>query len=370
MNNIPDWYCASIHAGLNIKLHPSGNISVDPCPRSPVSYVNTDNFQTFSFQPLVDFRSRNQNQKILEGKCAGCAPNSSEINCGNREFGNAEFLKNGLLFDQTGPTMITFEVSHLCNLACTTCRNTISSKWNALENIRNQVTSIDPGYLRNIIRAIDLSSLRIVHIYGGEPFMDSVNEIILEELLPYAHNITMHYDTNGTTLPSENTFKLWQSFQLIRVKFSIDGVDKNFEYLRWPAKWDQVTKNILNIKNNCPSNVMFGFRPAIGFLNLHVIGDIENWFNDNLSTNREGDKSEFEYNVTYGTYAPKHITHSMKHDLMNLYSSGPVRSIIDRCIGVDADKISFIWDHLAYIDGLRKNTNFVESLPYLKRYIV
>jgi sulfatase maturation enzyme AslB (radical SAM superfamily) len=370
MNNliVPDWYCANIHAGLKIKIDSkTGDFLVSTCAKTPVVFNVGDN-QTFNHPELIKFRNINQQEKILPGRCSSCHPNIFQIGF-NRKSSNDLYIKDRLLYNQTGPKIITFLVSVLCNLACTTCSSSVSSKWASVSNNPNNFSSVDSDKLRAMIRNIDITNLETVHIYGGEPFLDPINNIILEELAEYGKNITIWYDTNGTIIPNDQTLALWNKFKLIRIKFSIDGVGDSFEYLRWPANWKKVTKNIITIKNTVPSNVMFGFRPAIGLLNLHKIKDIRDWFNSELSTNREGDLSEFEYNGVYGIFSATNMPEDMKDELLQIYDrQDPVMRIIDSWNKQPAvETVNAIKEKLSRIDQLRK-TDYKKSLPYLNKY--
>jgi hypothetical protein len=78
--------------------------------------------------------------------------------------------------------------------------------------------------------------------------------------------------------------------------FSIDGVGKRFEYLRWPAKWDQVVQNVLWLFNNAPDNVEFGLNITISQLNRHYYTDIIDWVKQTIPTNRQGKETYISYN--------------------------------------------------------------------------
>ena len=66
-----------------------------------------------------------------------------------------------------------------------------------------------------------------------------------------------------------------------------------FEYVRWPGNWNQTSQNILDMRAGLPSNVMFGFNTTVGSYNLLEIDNVYRWFEENIKTNREGDASDF-----------------------------------------------------------------------------
>ena len=158
-------------------------------------------------------------------------------------------------------------------------------------------------------------------------------------------------------------------FKLIRLKFSIDGIGDSFDYLRWPAKWETVEQNMLGMVQKLPSNVMFSLRPAIGFLNLHVVKNIRDWYGKNLLTNREGDLTEFEYNPVYGIFSGNFITSEYKHDLNQIYSStDPIHQILPAELKVTPQNLIDIKHSLEKIDNLR-GTDYKTGLPHIVKYL-
>jgi hypothetical protein len=288
----------------------------------------------------------------------------------NRPSANLAYVKDQLLYDQPGPKLLSIQISTVCNLACTTCGPELSSKWRSLEGKYSRVvSSLKEDKIRSVLKNINFQNLETVHILGGEPFLDSIHEVVLEELIRYGKNITVCYDSNATHRPSSRTIQLWKMFKLVKVKFSIDGIGESFEYLRWPAKWKTVEENILSMVQQLPSNVMFGLRPAIGFLNLHLVKSIRDWYEKTIPTNREGDPTEFEYNGVYGVFSGNFITPEFKKELDQIYdSSDPIYQVMPRIIDANPQNLINIKLVLAEIDTMR-GTNFKTSLPHIVKYL-
>lgn len=360
---VPGHYCASLHAGLQVTLGRNQQILVSPCVLDPVVYPVTDH-QVFDHPQLVKFRSSNQLNQKLEGSCSQC----EELACTgkrgrNRSSSNILYIKDQLLYNQLGPKIITFKLDYTCNLACVTCGPDLSTKWRGITKRKDLPVQAQDDLVRKTIRNIDLSQLETVHIFGGEPLLTVTHEIILEELLPWADNITVWYDTNATVYPSERTMELWSRFRLVRLKFSIDGTDSAFEYLRWPASWNQVADNILNMKESLPVNHMLSMRPAIGLLNAHIIKDIQQWTITYLSTNRLGDPTEFEYTPVYGIYNTSNMTPAMLDELRQIYSEND--PIFDILAPANSNSVlAKIKQNLNTLDQQR-GTSWQQALPHL-----
>lgn len=143
-----------------------------------------------------------------------------------------------------------------CNLRCTTCSEEFSTGWVS----ENKKFGLVPGptvliddndhlwqHLKD--HAKDIAVLQFI---GGEPFMMSTEpqRDLMQFLAESGHasHIRIKYNTNLTRLPTEQ-LPYWPSFKAIEINGSMDGVGDRFEYLRFPAKWEQADNHIDFYKN-------------------------------------------------------------------------------------------------------------------------
>jgi hypothetical protein len=365
---VPEHYCAALHTGLQISLGVNSSIQVSSCAITPFEFTVETN-RVFDHPQLMRIRDINQTQHILEGKCIGCtARERAGSQCKIRQSSNEKYIDDDLLYNQLGPKIITFKLDYVCNLACVTCGPDVSTKWRSITKDKGLPTFANEDLIRSTIRNINLEQLETVHIFGGEPLLTRTHEIILEELVAYGKNITVWYDTNATAYPSDRTMELWDKFHLIRLKFSLDGIGKSFEYLRWPASWSQVEDNILHIKETIPVNHMLSVRPAIGFLNFHIVKDIVNWQQTYLLTNRLGDITELEYNPVYGLYSASNMPQTMLDEIHTLY---PIGDPIFDIVAPLAHNQTTLIEIKRTLDKLdqQRNLSWKESLPHLIPYL-
>lgn len=366
---IPGHYCAHMHVGMMVGLnHVTGAIHMAPCNIEPVVFDITDN-RIFDHPGVIEFRKRNKETQQLESKCVQCHQEAcTGLRGQHRSSANIDYIKDELLYDQPGPKLITFKFDYTCNLACAICDFEVSTKWRVVDKIKGLHTRISRDQIRNVIKNINLEQLETVHIYGGEPLLGKTHEYILEELRQYGKNITVWYDTNATIYPNQRSLELWSHFKLIRIKFSIDGTEKNFEYQRWPASWTQVEDNMLKMYEELPPNHMFNLRPSIGFLNFHVIKDIRDWHAKHMPTNRLGDITVFEYNPVYRLYHAGHMPQAMLDEIKQIYAEDdPIRKLIPPLIN-DPLALIKIKNNLENLDRQR-GLDWKISLPYLVPYL-
>lgn len=359
-----------MHAGLTIRLTPFGKqkVVVSPCLTESVEIAVKEYTNLFKHPTLVNLREHNRFTNTLISNCQTCAREEAlGLNCGHKSASN-NYITDRLVYDQSGPGFITFQISWLCNLACVVCGPGNSTRWRSEQGVVGNI-SIAADQLRTIIRTLDLSNLHTVHVFGGEPMLNTVNKIILEELAEYAHNITIWYDTNATAIPDQDTVRLWEKFKMVRIKFSIDAVNGAFEYLRWPGRWEKVLETVAWFKQNLPPNHLFSLRPNFGMLNMHCAEDLINWHSQEFPTNRMGDPVEFEYNTNFGTFAAKNMSQPMIDDLRNQYHNNPnMMFLLQLDAASDAnERMLAAKNSLLQLDARRRNS-YLDSLPHLDKY--
>jgi sulfatase maturation enzyme AslB (radical SAM superfamily) len=139
-----------------------------------------------------------------------------------------------------------------CNLKCITCGSHSSSRWHDeyLEIYGKNFQHVK-FYRNDFVDDFVSQTPGIIHldIPGGEPFLSGVAE--QKKMLNHyvesgqASNISLHYTTNATVFPDAEWWQLWSHFQEIDMQLSIDGVGARYEYIRYPAVWNN-TEHIVH----------------------------------------------------------------------------------------------------------------------------
>ena len=92
------------------------------------------------------------------------------------------------------------------------------------------------------------TDLKVLEFYGGEPLLIERHYDILEKLVESGRSkeMTLLYNTNGSVYPDKGV-DIWKHFDRVLLSFSFDGVGKQFEYIRHPAKWDRALEILQRI---------------------------------------------------------------------------------------------------------------------------
>ena len=169
------------------------------------------------------------------------------------------------------PGSATLNPGPVCNLACTTCDSPFSTRWQAIKN--EHPTKLD----RTIsVESLDFAGLNHVIICGGEPLLHKSTWAAVEYLGNLNIQTSVHF--NGTVRPDENFLNLCAAHSNeVRFIFSIDGIGKRFDYLRWPGKWEDVVENLNWINRNATENVSFSVNKTISILNVNSHNEVDAW---------------------------------------------------------------------------------------------
>jgi len=320
--NSANW-CPEIYRSVFIDRYNSDQVLVSPCCQAHGVLEPVDTFDFYKSPFLNDLRNRfNLGEK--PNNCERCWQAETHGTKSRRqsaiEFFNLPTEDRTVMLEG-----LDHNTTWACNLACIMCSPAYSSTWAKEEKINHtELDKIGRLFLKsnNILNRIDTTLLKKLHFNGGEPLLNNDHVKLLQQLQNnnVLKNVFVSYNTNGTVLPDKTLIDLWSQTRLVKIFFSIDAVGDAFDYVRWPANWKEVEKNILYLKETLPSNVMFGINTTVGSYNVFEIRHVVEWFNRHLYTNREGDKSDFSWQ-TADNYDMQELNNSAKHAAIRYLSS-------------------------------------------------
>lgn len=228
----------------------------------------------------------------LKKDCETGVRNPGCIRCWEEEDGGGKSkrLRDNERYDQQ-QGLVYFEASlgNQCNIRCRTCNPHSSSQWvdegydtqyhkiYAIKDYRNHIKKFYKSFEEESSFWPDLEShlhtIKHLEFYGGEPFMSKKMWSILELAVEkgYAKDIEVHYATNGTLWPKQ--VEVWKHFKRISVHFSIDGVGKQFEYMRYLANWEVVQTNMAKSRTQ-EGNLTIGWFITLSNLNVYYLPEI------------------------------------------------------------------------------------------------
>lgn len=149
------------------------------------------------------------------------------------------------------PTRMEFEISSLCNLACTMCNGFLSSTY------RKHFEQADPYpsvYGDNFAAQLEefIPHLKFTKFSGGEPFLIDLYYTIWERMSVLNPDCGIHVQTNGLIL--NNKVKTALDRGRFYIGVSLDGATKeNYEKIRVFGKFERVLENLRYFQQYCES---------------------------------------------------------------------------------------------------------------------
>lgn len=201
---------------------------------------------------------------------------------------------------------ISFDIK--CNAACASCGPEFSSLWGATRHANNKdmarrfsfnyLTEKSDRLLQKLIDQVPMHQLRTVFILGGEPFFSDTHLKLLSHINkvhPDPSQLRVIYKTNGSIYPSDQDQKYWHLYKEVLISFSVDGAGPQFDYLRWPLKWDKVQKVIANFVDSPRDNIKLSFTNTLSPLNLLYWNELEQWVHKNVPLDKLWDPEVLVY---------------------------------------------------------------------------
>jgi len=239
---------------VSVRIEDSNNnhsMRIRPCclymHPTPVNFTSMDDY--LNSDMLKSLQHKLLTQEELPSECHLCKTVEESGQLSVRQLKNRYF--------NTQPTETQIQEldifpSNVCNLRCIMCSPKYSSAIGAEQKrlgIIKEVYNFDETEF--VCQTLDsLIGLRYVTIAGGEFFYLKNAKLILEKIIKSkAKNVKI--TTNGTVY-DEEFVELLNRIDNLNMRFSLDGTGKIYEFVRYPAQWTQIQKNIQAFQKSLP----------------------------------------------------------------------------------------------------------------------
>ena len=154
--------------------------------------------------------------------------------------------------------------------------------------------------------------------------------------------------------------ELWPHFKQVLLSWSFDGVGKQFEYIRHPAKWNEVQQNLQKVIDKNIPNIHLDICYTVGIFNIYYMEEILEW--------RDSFKSDLPIYFNH-VYTPEHFSckvlpESIKSKIVEKYKNNTHPNY-------DIEKMNMFYSQVKYSDDFR-GESFAETFPefyeLLKKY--
>lgn len=362
-------YCSMIHGGLTLDFKLTEVRAQNCCLRS--DFFPVDSSKNFWSDPrFTPLRQINQQGQWS----SGCS------NCWQLEQSGLDSFRTGAnqglgvygKTDLAGPARIDLMFDISCNLACRICGTQSSTLWQKHLKQHGEwnepiTVPTDKQRVIDALSQLDLSNLRMLVFCGGETLLGQAYWDIAEWLANNVPNakqqLTLCFQTNGTQTVHPRNYKIIEQFHLVKLHVSIDGVGDRFDYQRWPANWNQVSDNLMDLRANLPSNVMFLVEETVSIFNLFYLDELEQWVKQHFATNREGDIINHTRHMARGKFDTVYCT----QEYVDAMQHTAYRHLIPSNWQEQPEKISTIVKDIQLFDQ-RRDQSFVKTFPEVAKF--
>jgi hypothetical protein len=297
-------YCPDVWKSLYIRKKSNEIIDVGFCCQNRTDEIpnNIEALRSTIEKKQHDFKN---NPKSLQ--CSSCW-SLEETGSTSRRHASINWFDNNQLTSDTTNKLISLDWNseNVCNLACISCGPEFSSRWRQeiLNYSFNDLSS--EKYINNLKdnkfwKLLDLQNLKKLYFNGGEPLLNLDHKEILAHLkeIGQLSEIELSYNTNGTIIPDNEVLDYWKNVKLLRISISIDAIDRAFDFIRWPAKWEQILA-FIDFINQQSFNTIIDITCTVGVHNVLEVDKLIAWQKANLLTNIQGDPVTLNFQMVGG----------------------------------------------------------------------
>jgi len=357
---MPNQFCRYLSNGYTFSIKRNNVIDVTPCcfyrkgiPLGPdLLSIRQERFNT-----ITDWTSDCNRCLVLE-----------QANQPSLRQGGIGWIDD----DETSsdPVSIDIRLDQECNAACVICDDTSSSLWikenqklnNQQVKFHSNKTIIDQS-IDKIVKTVSLDRVKYIKFFGGEPLFTDTHIRFLKHI-SNPGQVTLHYTTNGSIYPNDETLAMWRNFKTVIFAASLDGIEEQFNYIRWPLSWQKVSDNLLRIKNNPDIwNVMFRIEFTVNFLNAYYFDRVETWVSENLASNSGGDKTEINLHPCEEIWDINKMSPGIKNLILTKY---PDTHVIHKMVS-NLPQSSTLYEWKDFVDtwDTRRKNNWKTAFPDL-----
>lgn len=236
----------------HVRVSPTGDYQVCCCHFTPSEHktviTDTDHVTWLSSKYVNEVKTSFLENKKHPG-CNKCWHDESLGIPSYRQRVLTEYQILGVDCNSSAAVNVELCIGNLCNLTCVMCNETSSSAILA-ENRRIGISQTNQQDFQwadqadeNLQKLIN-ADIRVLNIRGGEPFYNKTLLKLLQNIPEsQCRRMLVHITTNATVW-NDGWQQTLKRFKLVRIMFSIDAVENVYEYIRYPASWSVVQRNV------------------------------------------------------------------------------------------------------------------------------
>jgi hypothetical protein len=164
-------------------------------------------------------------------------------------------------------------------------------------------------------------------------------------------------------MPSSEDAQLWNECKAVTFLCSIEAVGPQFEYIRYPLKWDEVSQNIANFSKLFTTKFTLTISPNLGIHNALEYPKLVGWFQQ-IKTN-SNHPVQLEPNPTVGSLSFDRVSAHVKKRILKIIPNSPEYQTLRSYIINSIEKDNTDWIRWLDMIDSRRGLNWRETFPDL-----
>jgi molybdenum cofactor biosynthesis enzyme MoaA len=262
-----------------------------------------------------------------------------------------------------------YNVAPLCNAKCITCGSHFSSAW-AAEDEKFNTVGVSFRSFNNIRKSdpefnADFSKLRQIYFNGGEPFLSTDIDRILTKVKEQQGSLDelgLVVNTNCSIMPTREELALWNECKSISLICSVEAVSSQFEYIRYPLSWAEVSHNVANFGSLFDKPLTIFIVPNLGVHNALEFYKLVDWVN---SLKQNNTTYILNPELTVGNLSFDEVSASVKDRMLEIIPTGTEFQKLRAFIQNSTNSNNSQW--IKWLDEMdyRRRINWRETFPIL-----
>ena len=254
MSTTTEPLCQAPFKNIRISMVASNHMVYRPCCNSVDYNISHKNVNDYIQSPeLATLRQQMLGTELPSG-CSTCVKEQEQGQTSLRQHMNNNRIPLG-----KGIAQLEVFPNNTCNLRCFMCNPVSSSSLAAEYKAMGWISSYQEiDTVDQTLRDIEaLPDLHTVSFIGGEFFLAKRATEILQ--LVNKRKLAVRLVTNATVILPQHMEQLKQIHD-IELQISVDATQAAFEFMRYPASWQEVDANIRKFKQELPqARINFNF---------------------------------------------------------------------------------------------------------------
>lgn len=241
---------------VSLYFEPSGEVDNCCIAKNRLGNYNLGSIQTVIFSE----KNKQIKQDMLDDKyISGCKSCSNKSDSLQASMINMFYKDGDPLYDNTDNFNLQYldaRWTNTCNLACAYCSPEFSSVW--AQELKQEI-KLDKSAKDKLLDYVlqNVKTLKNIYMAGGEPLLMKENELLISALKEHNPTCNVLVNTNLTQVKSSKIFTSLLELKNVRWLISVESMHEQFEYIRYPAKWDDFSENLNYLRSHTLDTISF-----------------------------------------------------------------------------------------------------------------